>query len=732
MRVLLSGGIKTQNIVSGISKVFKASGDDFLVVDYIDNIDEIFGRGEFFDKAVITEQSITKEYSITNEHEIRLRINKFANDSAARPKRYSYVFLTQTEKMANIIYEEILPILNDSAVVLKEAPYTVTFFHTIIVDDVKQLPSEIVYVPEMLQPEVVNINTNEKEFDGLDVELEDFTKKMASDDFDHELLDSAVQSPDDYDVDLNLDINDAEIPSELYEKPEEETTDEDEVDEVPAELDAEPEEEIDIYKPIEMDGADYNVNDTTDDIDIIGITPIVQSDELPEYVKEHGEIPEELDKEDDEEDASFIAGFDDANEQDDEIEIDTDINDNNMEYEQSLDQQFYTEQPVQDLSSIGEQLSPNENFMFDTSDYSDSDDFEEEQETEEDEQMDNESSMFSQNDYENEDSSVGGLKDMQNQQFTKPVQETKKKIKLFGKNGTEQSKKVEPVKTNVSVIDKIKEDLRPFAARGNSIVVTGCGGSGTSFVAYSLASIIAQLGYNSLLVDMDMEGRTQNYISRDNYDSMEPDGANLMAAVNSTTGINTHLSVVRTGFHLLSTGLSTDTAPASELLHKERLQRFSNLAKTTHQFTIYDVPFDLATGFLSDITYMADNIALVVDASNWGITKTMLAMCNVGSDDMQDALFNRAQLVFNKYRNLDKFLGNPVKTCADITRVMDKKVLELVGDDTGLHFEDLHIAGILNDDPNIEKGWFEKVQYVDTEIGQKIFLELIDKIVLKL
>lgn len=732
MRVLLSGGIKTQNIVSGISKVFKASGDDFLVVDYIDNIDEIFGRGEFFDKAVITEQSITKEYSITNEHEIRLRINKFANDSAARPKRYSYVFLTQTEKMANIIYEEILPILNDSAVVLKEAPYTVTFFHTIIVDDVKQLPSEIVYVPEMLQPEVVNINTNEKEFDGLDVELEDFTKKMASDDFDHELLDSAVQSPDDYDVDLNLDINDAEIPSELYEKPEEETTDEDEVDEVPAELDAEPEEEIDIYKPIEMDGADYNVNDTTDDIDIIGITPIVQSDELPEYVKEHGEIPEELDKEDDEEDASFIAGFDDANEQDDEIEIDTDINDNNMEYEQSLDQQFYTEQPVQDLSSIGGQLSPNENFMFDTSDYSDSDDFEEEQETEEDEQMDNESSMFSQNDYENEDSSVGGLKDMQNQQFTKPVQETKKKIKLFGKKGTEQSKKVEPVKTNVSVIDKIKEDLRPFAARGNSIVVTGCGGSGTSFVAYSLASIIAQLGYNSLLVDMDMEGRTQNYISRDNYDSMEPDGANLMAAVNSTTGINTHLSVVRTGFHLLSTGLSTDTAPASELLHKERLQRFSNLAKTTHQFTIYDVPFDLATGFLSDITYMADNIALVVDASNWGITKTMLAMCNVGSDDMQDALFNRAQLVFNKYRNLDKFLGNPVKTCADITRVMDKKVLELVGDDTGLHFEDLHIAGILNDDPNIEKGWFEKVQYVDTEIGQKIFLELIDKIVLKL
>ena len=85
----------------------------------------------------------------------------------------------------------------------------------------------------------------------------------------------------------------------------------------------------------------------------------------------------------------------------------------------------------------------------------------------------------------------------------------------------------------------------------------------------------------------------------------------------------------------------------------------------------------------------------------------------------------------HKYRNLYRVLGKKVKTCADITRVMDQKVLELVGDDPGFHFADLHIAGIINDDPDFENGWFEEVQYSDTKKGQDVFLELIEHIVLK-
>ena len=334
------------------------------------------------------------------------------------------------------------------------------------------------------------------------------------------------------------------------------------------------------------------------------------------------------------------------------------------------------------------------------------------------------------------------------------TQDKKKKgfLGKFGKNNKQQAPAQPPAPAQVQApvntkqpthtptssgikggvnIDKVTESLRPFAVRGNAIVVTGCGGCGTSTVAYSLANVISQLGYEVLLVDMDTEGRTQNYISKDNYESMEPDGANLMSAVNSSTGITTHISMVKQCFRLLTMGLGNDTAPVEELLHKEKIGRFCNLCKSSHNFVIYDIPFHSATGFLSDITYMADNLVLVTDASNWGVTKTMLQVTNIASDEMLDTIFSRAQLVFNKYRNLNKVLGKKVKTAVDITKVMDQKVLDLTGDDVGFHFEDMHIAGIINDDPNFETGWFDTVQYSDTKKGQEIFIELLERIVLK-
>jgi Mrp family chromosome partitioning ATPase len=277
----------------------------------------------------------------------------------------------------------------------------------------------------------------------------------------------------------------------------------------------------------------------------------------------------------------------------------------------------------------------------------------------------------------------------------------------------------------------VQTELKPFAARGNNIVVTGCGGCGTSTVAYNIANIINQLGYTVLLIDLDTEGRSQNYISRANYESMEPDGANLMAAVNSSTNFQSHVSVVKSGFHLLTMGLGTDVAPVNEMLQEDRIPRFLNMAKSASNFVIYDVPFNSAKGYLKDVVYRADNLVLVTDASNWGVTKTMLSVCNIEENDMQDIMFTKAQLVFNRYRNLSKVLGKKVRTCSDIAKVMDQKVIELLGEDPGFHFSDLHIAGIINDDPDFENGWFDDIQYSDTKRGQEVFLRLAESIVLK-
>lgn len=105
-------------------------------------------------------------------------------------------------------------------------------------------------------------------------------------------------------------------------------------------------------------------------------------------------------------------------------------------------------------------------------------------------------------------------------------------------------------------------------------------------------------------------------------------------------------------------------------------------------------------------------------------------MCNIPSDEMQDSMFNRAQIVFNKYRGLHKVFDRKIKTGSDITRLMDEKVFELIGEDIGLHFDDMHIAGIVNDTTAYEDGWFSDVHYSDTHDGQQTYLSLAENIIL--
>lgn len=740
MRILLSGGIKTQNIVSGIQKKFKASGDDFIVVEYIDDIEELFGRGEFFDKALVTEQSITKDYSINDEYTIRHRINNFANMMKSKQRKFNYVFLAQTKEMANMIHEEILPILGESAVVLKEPPYTVPFFVSILVTDSKQLPDGIVYTPELT---IVNnnIDDNNSEITG-DMNIESLGSEVkAPDNFDTEVFgvkDGLGDIGEVFNVDnsihIDTGVDDIGVPIGDIEMPDFD----DETDDEPVEEGEEDFSQADVYNPSEKPLLN-NKNWGDQSINLEGITPIHQSGELDDHINENPSMTTQ--------DTGYIPGFDDTEENGDEIETQEFMPDDPSVYQSQQEQYIENNQ----FNGGFEESDQNQMLQgFDTSDYA-NETYEQDYQNNIDENMYNEQAWFNADDYNQQTEQEQEIEQPQvqmQQQTQQPVQTKKGLLNKIGigKNNNQQSQlqnnNIQQNPNNSAMMnsligignvtpDSVKNELKPFAARGNSIVVTGCGGCGTSTVAYSLASIVSQLGYTVLLVDMDTEGRTQNYISKENYDSMEPDGANLMSAVNSSNGINTHISVVRHGFHLLTMGIGTDTAPVNELLHKEKISRFVNLAKTSHNFVIYDIPFASAVGYLSEITYMCDNLVLVTDASNWGVTKTMLNVCNIASDDMQDTVFNRAQFVFNRYRNLYKVLGKKVRTCLDITKVMDQKVAELIGDDPGFHFEDLHIAGIINDDPDIEQGWFEGVQYADTKKGQNIFLELIERIVLK-
>lgn len=600
MKVLISGGVKTQNIVKGLEKKFTSGGVDFIVVPFIEDIDSIYQRGEYFDRALIIEQCWNKDFTIKDETIIRRRINDFASRAALRSNGgISFIFLAQTKEVAEIVYEEILEIQNESTVVIKAPQYTVSFFLTLVTSDIDKLPEDILYKPEVVEP-----------IQDDDIVEDDNIDNASSDELD--------DISDDFGDNLDDGFDDLEIPVEVED--------------------------------------DY-----------------IKSGEIPDF---SGDVPELYDGDVEDGVADDFGADIDSDDPGEDIQNEQ-VDDHNDpdEFEVSLFDDDYT------------------NILND---------------------MGNDERLHDEDDFIDEPQYIDDIDDEYDYEQVK-----------YNRNKTDKFKRRDMDDS------QLRATLDAFASRGNSIVVTGCGGCGTSLIAYNLANTVVNLGYTCLLVDMDTNGRAQSYISRDSYDSIDSDGHGLVSAINSSSGINAHIAITRQCFHLLTLGLDSDIKPIDQLLNRDKLSRFANLAKTSHHFIIYDMPFKTATDFAKDLTFMADNIVLTVDSSTWGVTKTMLEVCNIESDDMQDTIFSRAQLLFNKYRGLNKVLGRKVKSAVDITKAMDRQVLELIGEDTGYYFQNMHICGVINDDNAVEEGWFSSKPYSETPQGQQIFTELLCNIVLK-
>lgn len=741
MRVLVSGGIKTQNIVSAIEKKFRASGDEFIVVEYLEDINSVYSRGDYYDKAIIAEQSINKDGAIRDEYEIRSRINSFVIDSANRNRKVSFVFFTQDENMANMIHEEILPIISYSAVVLKKPPYFANFFTSIIVNDVGQIPSELLFKPQKITTVVDNTDTDSEDVLGdMDLDTDGMVIPHADTPIGDELFpddgfgdDTQIQGIGDPDQ-LMPDDN-------IWDNPDNTNNQDFTGDDTLGGDTYVDDQGTDGFDPFADDtqGGWDNQGFTGDDTGIDMTTPDdlgARSGDIPDYTVPTMPL-------DDASSDGFIPGFDIEGSPDDDIyDPDTSMADDQMDIYKPNDGNDYAgEIPVnQDdgFDPLGQDLYGPDAVAG--GQYGNMD-----QQTTDNQYMGTQDGVDPYGGMGDQYSGMDpyGNNNMQNGYMDDDIEATQTSNRQVGKRhkgiagilggNRIQSEPMPMGSTAIGSKDirKVKDALKPFASRGNSIVVTGCGGCGTSTIAFNLANIIQQIGYTVLLVDMDTEGRSQGYISKACYDSMDVDGSNLMSAVNSSTNMNSNATVVKKGFHLLTMGLATDVQPIEEQLHKEKIARFVSVVKTGYNFVIYDVPFKHSVNFLSDITFMCDNLVLITDASNWGVTKTMLAVCNIESDDMQDTIFHRAQLVFNRYRNLNKLFGLKVRTCDDIVKAMDRKVLDLIGDDIGLQFSRMSIAGIVNDDPMYENGWYEDIQYSDTKKGQDVYIDLIESIVLK-
>ena len=675
MKILISGGIKTNNIVEGVGMCFNSGGIDFIAVPFIEDINNIYQRGDYFDRVIIIEQSWNHDFEDTVEMNIRQRINEFAIQSADKAAfdDISFVFLAQNEESASMVFEEILPIQNLSIVLVKKPKYSIGFFRSLITTDMDKFPQEIVY-------KLINNDNDSKEVDNgnyTNTSANDYSVEYCDDDIMSELFgDSGDDFSDELFGSVNLNKESEFTQGENFNK--------------------------DGFGDSDFEqGGSFDDEDFREDIDNI------QDDEKPSFNTDDGIH----DSDDFEPNSSFndekpSFNTDDGIHDSDDFEQNSSFNDENPSFNTDDSDGFEQNSSFND-----------ENPSFNTDD---SDGFEQSGRGEA-------KNSFSDSMYEVEQNE--GYTDEYNPNLDNYNPGTKFDDRDYEREIDNQNNGNQFVNDLSS--SQIKATLDAFANRGNSIVVTGFGGSGASTVALNLANIISKLGYTVLLVDLDTENKAQSYISKNNYECVEPDSASLMAAINSTSGINAHISIVKQGFHLLTMGLGSDSAPIENLIQPDKIARFINLAKASHNFVIYDVPFKTAVGFGKDFTFMADNLVFSIDCSNWGITKAMINMCNVDGDDMQETLFSKGQILFNRYKTFGKIMGKKVKTAIDITKVMDNKVRELIGEDPGYYFQALHICGIINENPNFELGWFGDVQVSDTSDGSQLFLDLLTNIVMK-
>lgn len=294
-------------------------------------------------------------------------------------------------------------------------------------------------------------------------------------------------------------------------------------------------------------------------------------------------------------------------------------------------------------------------------------------------------------------------------------------------------------KKNVATVEGLlKELLESYRGRAVSLVVTGTKGSGKSTIASNLADVVARLGYNVLLVDLDIHNRTQACISKRAYEAVHTIGSDnysLKQALNTShRELGRYVSVLSAGLHLLTLGLASNTDDYNSLAPKEHLLRFSSLVRSDYSVVIYDVPFDIVGTYASDLVMTSDYIVLTTEYSSYSATDLMLKMTNIGENrEIENVIFNRAQICFNKvhYDKPKNILGKVVNNSKDYLRTIDNQIVKLLGILPDYALEEMDTCGELAYAEHCDNGWYSSGQITNSAEGWNEYTTLLHKILLR-
>lgn len=434
MKVLVCGGAKTKNIVVGLEKKFGHIGIEFLVVNDMDSIEEIYGKGEYFDRALICEQGVTKDGLYRNEEErIRGSICNFAvSASMHNMAGANYVFLTADMEMAEIMHEELLPLRNDSVVVVKASPYSIGFFSSLIATDLDKLDSNIVFKP-----------VTEEDVEGLDI----FDNNVKETKEKHDEKDSYTFANDNESLEdfalSNIEDNESDgmmLDGDEYRDIQPEKKNSKEVKEaktedvkVEAEEEEEPEEELEV----EVE-EDESLEAETDN-DTIGEVPSYKNVSIPVKFDEESLTEEDTD----EPEVELEVEEDDSDDEEEELEVELD-EDDETEEENSETGELTDYSVEEDNTDEDEELEVEE----DATDEEDEElEVEEEEENKEEQQTDVEDELVEETP---EDEIAGEVPDNHNEKF---IENDFEALGLEEENGLSDDEPIDDISEEIDAED---------------------------------------------------------------------------------------------------------------------------------------------------------------------------------------------------------------------------------------------------------------------------------------
>ena len=145
MRVLVSGGLKTDAITRAMEKAFSDGSVLFESENFIKNIENFLSRGNYFDRAIIMEQSLTENGNNIDTDEIIGVVQRLAELITTKLLDQEVLFVLNTESIADLVSSEIFLASDRMKVLLytSKEKYKVALFKALALTSFNELGTNI-------------------------------------------------------------------------------------------------------------------------------------------------------------------------------------------------------------------------------------------------------------------------------------------------------------------------------------------------------------------------------------------------------------------------------------------------------------------------------------------------------------------------------------------------------------------------------------------------------------